>query len=71
MLRRVLIIDLADKLPLIVVRLLTKSDFAARIVGLRKSGGHFHRDGTELRRIDAVIHVRSSQCDLPAAVAGR
>src|SRR5204862_5330617 len=67
----VLVVDLADNLVLVVNVPSTKRQFAARIVCLRQAGGNFHCHGTEQRRIDTVVHKRSSQRDLPAGVAGR
>src|SRR5437870_698075 len=71
MLRGLLMVDLAHKLSLVVIGLLAKSDFPAGVIRLREARHNFQRDRTERRRIDPVVHIRSPQRKLPAAVAGR
>src|SRR5438552_12505053 len=65
-----LIIKLAHELSLVGSGLLGIMQFSARIIRTWKAGGEFHRRGTKLRRINAVVHKGSLQRDLPARVAG-
>src|SRR5213083_583433 len=66
-----LIIDLAHKLFFVVEVSPAINDLTARMIRLWKAGSNVLRDRTEQCRIDAVVHKRSSQVDLPSRVAGR
>ena len=66
-----LVVDPADGLMAVFAIRIPVNDLSTWIRRLRQLGQELQGSFVEQRRIDAVVHERSSQIDLPAAVAAR